>query len=39
MPEDMEVYACGINAMVYSLVETIEEIDVPEEHVQLEGYG
>lgn len=38
-PENMEVYACGINAMVYNLVETIKEIGVPEEHVQLEGYG
>lgn len=38
-PARMEVYACGINAMVYSLVDTIERIGVPERHIQLEGYG
>lgn len=38
-PENMEVYACGINAMVHSLSKTIREIGVPEEHVQLEGFG
>lgn len=38
-PAGMEVYACGINAMVYSLVDTVERIGVPKEHIQLEGYG
>lgn len=38
-PAGIEVYACGINAMVYSLVDTVERIGVPEEHIQLEGYG
>lgn len=38
-PRNMEVYACGINAMVYSLMETIEQVGVPEQHVQLEGFG
>lgn len=38
-PDEMEVYACGINAMVYGLMETVREVGVPEEHVQLEGYG
>lgn len=38
-PENMEVYACGINAMVYSLMETVEQVGVPEQHIQLEGYG
>lgn len=39
IPENMEVYACGINAMVYSLVTTIKQIGVSEEYIQLEGYG
>lgn len=38
-PQRMEVYACGINAMIYSLRETVDKLGVPEECVSLEGYG
>ncbi len=38
-PESMEVYACGINAMVYSLVDAVDRMGVPEEHTQFEGFG
>lgn len=38
-PDRLEVYACGVNAMVYSLVETVEALGVPEECVDCEGYG
>ena len=38
-PRRMEVYACGINAMIYSLRETVDKLGVPEEYVSLEGYG
>ena len=38
-PESVEIYACGINAMVYSLVETATGLGVPETHVHSEGYG
>ena len=38
-PQRMEVYACGINAMIYSLLEIVNKLGVPEEHVSLEGYG
>ena len=39
VPQQMEVYACGINAMIYSLLDTVDKIGVPEECVSLEGYG
>lgn len=38
-PSDMEVYACGINAMVYSLVESVEHLGVPERRIVSEGFG
>lgn len=38
-PDTMEVYACGINAMVYGLVDAVERLGVPEEHTQFEGFG
>lgn len=38
-PREMEVYACGINPMIYSLLRTVEGLGVPDEHVSLEGYG
>jgi CDP-4-dehydro-6-deoxyglucose reductase len=38
-PEGVEVYACGINAMVYSLLDVLEGVGVPEERVDAEGYG
>lgn len=38
-PSKMEVYACGLNAMVYSLVEAVEQLGVAPEHTQFEGFG
>jgi ferredoxin-NADP reductase len=39
VPDDVEVYACGINAMVYSLVRAVERLGVPEERIESEGFG
>lgn len=38
-PSNMEVYACGINSMVYSLVTAVEQIGVPETYIESEGFG
>ncbi|WP_458206459.1 ferredoxin--NADP reductase [Haladaptatus sp. NG-SE-30] len=38
-PADLEVYACGVNAMVSRLTGTAQLLGVPDEHVQYEGYG
>lgn len=38
-PHDLEVYACGINAMVYSLEKAVRRLGVPEQHIHCEGYG
>jgi len=38
-PNDVEVYACGINAMVYSLVRAAESLGVAERHIHSEGFG
>ena len=38
-PSSMEVYACGLDAMVTSLVDAVDRIGVPDEHVQFEGFG
>lgn len=38
-PESVEVYACGINAMVYGLVDAVQRLGVPEKHTQFEGFG
>ncbi len=38
-PSEMEVYACGINAMVYGLVDAVERLGVEPRHMELEGYG
>lgn len=38
-PASMEVYACGLNAMVYSLVDAVERLGVPPRHTQFEGFG
>ncbi|SEP18680.1 Oxidoreductase NAD-binding domain-containing protein [Halogranum amylolyticum] len=35
----LEVYACGLNAMVSSLVDAAERLGVPPEHTQFEGFG
>jgi ferredoxin-NADP reductase len=38
-PHELEVYACGINAMVYSLETAIQRLGVSERHVHCEGFG
>ncbi len=38
-PSNIDVYACGINAMVYSLVHAARNIGVPLENIESEGYG
>jgi CDP-4-dehydro-6-deoxyglucose reductase len=38
-PSQLEVYTCGLNAMVSSLVEAAERLGAPPEHTQLEGFG
>lgn len=38
-PSQLEVYACGLNAMVSSLVKAAERLGVPPEHTQFEGFG
>lgn len=37
--EQLDVYACGLNAMVSGLVEAAERLGVPSEHTQFEGFG
>ncbi|WEL17615.1 MULTISPECIES: FAD-binding oxidoreductase [unclassified Halorhabdus] len=38
-PSTMDVYACGINAMVYGLVRVVEELGVPQTRIEAEGFG
>ena len=38
-PSNVEVYACGLNAMVYGLVDAVERLGVPARHTQFEGFG
>ncbi|WP_436936323.1 ferredoxin--NADP reductase [Halovenus marina] len=38
-PTNMDVYACGINAMVFSLVRAVERLGVPPERIESEGFG
>lgn len=38
-PGQLEVYACGINAMVYSLETAVQRLGVPKRHIHCEGYG
>ena len=38
-PARMDVYACGINAMVNSLVDATTRIGVPERRIESEGFG
>ena len=38
-PEHLEVYACGINAMVFPLVDVVQSAGVPDECIESEGYG
>lgn len=38
-PSNVDVYACGINAMVHSLVLSAERLGVPAERIESEGFG
>ncbi|ACV12426.1 oxidoreductase FAD/NAD(P)-binding domain protein [Halorhabdus utahensis DSM 12940] len=38
-PGNVDVYACGINAMVYSLLAETDAIGVPDQRVEVEGFG
>jgi NAD(P)H-flavin reductase len=38
-PANVDVYACGINAMVYSLVQAAERLGVPHDRIESEGFG
>jgi len=38
-PGNAEVYACGINAMVHSLVNTSRSVGIPEDCIEAEGFG
>lgn len=38
-PSNVETYACGVNAMVTTLVNVAEQIGISENHIQGEGYG
>jgi len=38
-PNGIEVYACGINAMVHSLVRAAERLGVPADRIDSEGFG
>lgn len=38
-PGNIDVYACGINAMVFSLVRAVERLGVPSERIESEGFG
>ncbi|MFB6139656.1 MAG: ferredoxin--NADP reductase [Halosimplex sp.] len=38
-PANAEVYACGINVMVNSLVDAAESVGVPAEYIDAEGFG
>ncbi|UPW01183.1 FAD-binding oxidoreductase [Halorussus gelatinilyticus] len=38
-PTNSEVYACGINAMVYGLVTAAERLGIPASRIESEGFG
>lgn len=38
-PSNLEVYACGVTAMVSTLVDAVEAVGVPGEYIDGEGYG
>jgi ferredoxin-NADP reductase len=38
-PGNIDVYACGINAMVFSLVRAVERLGVPAARIESEGFG
>lgn len=38
-PMDMDVYACGVTAMVNSLVDAVDRLGVPAERTEFEAFG
>jgi sulfite reductase alpha subunit-like flavoprotein len=38
-PKQLEVYACGLNGMVFGLETAVKRIGVPDRHIHGEGYG
>ncbi|WP_459192466.1 ferredoxin--NADP reductase [Halosimplex sp. J119] len=38
-PGNAEVYACGLNAMVHSLVDAAASVGVPDRFIEAEGFG
>ena len=38
-PHDLEVYACGLNGMVFGLETTLRRLGVPSNRIHGEGYG
>lgn len=38
-PHELEVYACGLNGMVFSLETAVKRLGVPDRHIHGEGYG
>lgn len=38
-PSNLEVYACGFDAMVYDFAETAHAMGVPDDLIRMEGYG
>jgi len=38
-PGNLDLYACGISAMVDTLVRTARSVGVPEQHMDYEGFG
>jgi CDP-4-dehydro-6-deoxyglucose reductase len=38
-PERTELYACGVTAMVRTLVRAARAVGVPDDHMQFEGFG
>lgn len=38
-PDTMETYACGLNAMVFSLLDAVKATGVSEKKIEAEGYG
>lgn len=38
-PGALDVYACGINAMVYSLETAVKRLGIDDRHIHCEGYG
>ncbi|MFB6171362.1 MAG: FAD-binding oxidoreductase [Haloarculaceae archaeon] len=38
-PANLEVYACGVSAMVHTLVDAARSVGIPDQYIDAEGYG